>query len=171
MNTGEVMDDPQQEAVVPVMGMGRRDGLSKEDVPDGLITWEEHWEAWFAFHESYPRGESAEEYANHGGFSFGDLTQWLGRAPRTWVPRDMRTYKQFWEEMYNPSEEPVVEEEPALDNDPFSHLWYGDGVSICKSEEDVPTTPFNFDVVEGEACPLCLDKVLRWLRDWNNVED
>lgn len=157
--------------VVPVIGEGLKNGYRKEDTPDGLITWEEHWEAWFAYHEAYPRGATAEETANSGGFTFNELSQWLGHAPKSWIPRDMTMYRDYFDNMYN-SEPPTdeIEELPPVEVKQ-SHLWYGDGTSICTAEIDAPTTPFNFDVVEGPSCEKCLDKVLSWLRMWHLKEE
>lgn len=165
------IDENKPAAVVPVVGENQKNGFTINDVPDGFITWEEQWEAWFAYHEAYPTGRPCEEIANGGGFTFSELKQWLGHTPKTWVPRDFTKYKSFWEDFYNP-DEPLVEDEVAPEQEvKLSHLWYGNGDSICVAETDAPTTPFNFDVIDGPSCQLCLDKVLGWLRDWNKVDD
>ena len=50
-----------------------------------VVTWEEHLEAWNAYHRRYP-GQSAERIAERGGFGYWEITQLLGHGPKTWQP-------------------------------------------------------------------------------------
>lgn len=52
----------------------------------GSIAWEEHIEAWTDYAKRYS-GQTAERVAERGGFSYDELLDHLGHAPRTWEPR------------------------------------------------------------------------------------
>ncbi len=52
----------------------------------GTVAWAEHLLAWGGYASQYGRGQSAETMAHRGGFSFGELTEYLGRPPSTWEP-------------------------------------------------------------------------------------
>jgi len=56
----------------------------------GTIAWAEHELAWSGYavaYESSAQSQSAEQKAQRGGFSYGELIMFLGREPTTWVPR------------------------------------------------------------------------------------
>jgi hypothetical protein len=71
------MDDKR----APVQGNRR---LKK--VP-GTVSWQEHIEAWEAYDKKYHCNQSVERIADRGGFCYGELCEFLGRAPETWKPR------------------------------------------------------------------------------------
>lgn len=50
----------------------------------GTISWEEHLQAWTVYDAEYRCGQSAETIADRCGFSFGELTEFLGHEPTTW---------------------------------------------------------------------------------------
>lgn len=52
--------------------------------PPGSISWEEHEEAWRDYATRFGSGQSAERIAERGGFGFCELTDHLGREPKTW---------------------------------------------------------------------------------------
>ena len=52
----------------------------------GTVAWAEHVEAWSAYAVRYGRDQSAERMAQRGGFSYGELTLYLGHEPKTWKP-------------------------------------------------------------------------------------
>jgi len=51
----------------------------------GTISWEEHLEAWRAYHAQHPE-QDAEAIARRQGFSYDELVMFLGREPTTWRP-------------------------------------------------------------------------------------
>lgn len=53
----------------------------------GSVDWAEHLEAWAVYASRYGKSQSAERIAERGGFSFGELYQFLGKAPTTWRAR------------------------------------------------------------------------------------
>lgn len=55
--------------------------------PSGSVGWAEHLEAWAVYASKYGKSQSAERVAERGGFCFGELYQFLGKAPTTWSPR------------------------------------------------------------------------------------
>lgn len=69
---------------------GSRDGGEKQGVKygphgAGAISWAEHEEAWAVYGARYS-GQDAERIAERGGFSYGELVEFLGREPTTWAP-------------------------------------------------------------------------------------
>lgn len=52
----------------------------------GTVSWEEHERAWSTYATKYGRNQSAERIHERGGFCFGELTDFLGEPPKTWVP-------------------------------------------------------------------------------------
>ena len=42
--------------------------------------------AWSAYAAQFGRNQSAERIHERGGFSYLELTEFLGHAPETWVP-------------------------------------------------------------------------------------
>lgn len=52
----------------------------------GTIAWSEHELAWSSYAAKYGRDQSAQRMHDRGGFCFLELTDFLGRAPETWVP-------------------------------------------------------------------------------------
>lgn len=75
---------------VPVQGEGvwhlhaDHPAREKGDKPPGTITWEEHVAAWNGYSSVYGKGQSAERMAQRGGFSYNELTHFLGYEPKTW---------------------------------------------------------------------------------------
>jgi hypothetical protein len=53
----------------------------------GTIAWAEHLLAWSGYAREYGRSQTAERMAERGGFSYYELTLYLGREPTTWAPR------------------------------------------------------------------------------------
>jgi hypothetical protein len=53
----------------------------------GTIAWEEHLRAWSAYDAKWRCGQTAERLAERGGFSYGELVEFLGGEPKTWVPQ------------------------------------------------------------------------------------
>jgi hypothetical protein len=51
----------------------------------GSIAWHEHEEAWAGYAREFGTGQSASRVAERGGFSYYELTLYLGREPSTWV--------------------------------------------------------------------------------------
>jgi hypothetical protein len=65
---------------------GRRAPVQRSrnfDKPAGSIAWWEHEKAW----EKYGYSQSAERIAERGGFSYGELVQYLDHEPTTWSIR------------------------------------------------------------------------------------
>ena len=52
----------------------------------GTVSWVEHELAWQDYNRRHP-GQSAERTAERGGFCYLELTDHLGCAPKTWMPR------------------------------------------------------------------------------------
>lgn len=52
--------------------------------PGGSISWAEHEAAWTAYARDNGTALSAEAVAERGGFTVGQVTQFLGRDPRSW---------------------------------------------------------------------------------------
>ena len=67
----------------PVQGENR--GCKEGPKPYGTVSWAEHLEAWAAYHKRYP-GQTAERMAQRGGFSYWEITEFLGHEPTTWEP-------------------------------------------------------------------------------------
>jgi len=55
--------------------------------PAGTISWEEHCEAYAAYHAEHGGWQSADRIAQRGGFCYAELVEFLGREPATWRPR------------------------------------------------------------------------------------
>jgi hypothetical protein len=53
--------------------------------PAGTLAWWEHVKAWEAYEQRYHTGQSAERIAERGGFCYGELTDFLGHEPETWI--------------------------------------------------------------------------------------
>lgn len=53
----------------------------------GFVSWEEHCLAWSEYVNQYGKKQSAERMAERGGFSYQELTEYLGFEPKTWTPR------------------------------------------------------------------------------------
>jgi hypothetical protein len=53
----------------------------------GTIAWAEHLEAYSGYSARYGSGQSAERLAERAGFCYGELVEFLGHEPKTWVPR------------------------------------------------------------------------------------
>lgn len=66
----------------------------------GTVTWEEHERAWREYARRYGRGQSAERLVERGGFSWSELTMFLGHEPKTWEPRG-EAHSQEWESQPN----------------------------------------------------------------------
>lgn len=58
--------------------------------PAGTVSWDEHVLAWHAYDKRYHTDQSAERIAERAGFSFEELTLFLGHEPKTWKPVDVR---------------------------------------------------------------------------------
>ena len=52
----------------------------------GTIAWAEHELAWSTYAARYGRTQSAQRIHERAGFCYLELTDFLGRAPETWVP-------------------------------------------------------------------------------------
>jgi hypothetical protein len=78
-----------------VQGEGSQNGLTPQDIPPGVISWEEHEEAWMRYHAFYPNHQTALTINMRGGFGYWELKTLLGRSPSTWRPRDETRYAQF----------------------------------------------------------------------------
>lgn len=55
--------------------------------PAGWVEWWEHELAWQGYRDRYGSSQTAVDIAERGGFSYGELTEFLGHEPTTWVPR------------------------------------------------------------------------------------
>lgn len=53
----------------------------------GSIAWAEHLQAHAAYRAICGSSQSADRIAERGGFSYGELVEFLGREPETWQPR------------------------------------------------------------------------------------
>lgn len=74
----------------PTCICGRRAPVQRSEAykrGPGTISWEEHLLAWSAYDARYRSDQSAERLAERGGFSYGELVEFLGREPATWAPR------------------------------------------------------------------------------------
>lgn len=65
---------------------GTRSGVTYKPHGEGMVSWAEHCQAWAGYAAQYS-GQSAERIAERGGFSYGELVEFLGREPTTWRPR------------------------------------------------------------------------------------
>lgn len=52
----------------------------------GSISWLEFLEAWSKYAARYGTSQSPERINERSGFSFGEVTEYLGREPSTWRP-------------------------------------------------------------------------------------
>ena len=53
----------------------------------GTVTWAEHERAWEGYAQRFGRHiQSAERIAERAGFCYRELTEFLGREPKTWRP-------------------------------------------------------------------------------------
>jgi len=148
----------------PVEGTGKRDGSSPRDIPDGYVTWDEHYEAWDNYTKTFGHAVSAETIANTGGFGYHMLQEFLGHDPKTWVPRDQVKYAGWIRKDEEPEPE-LPEANPVL----RSHIWFArDEVPICMSPDSLPENPFNFDNAEAVHCSPCLRKLHKWVAGWVN---
>lgn len=68
---------------------GTKDGVGYGPHGAGTISWAEHEQAWAVYGARYP-GQDAECIAERGGFSYGELVEFLGHEPTTWRPIDSR---------------------------------------------------------------------------------
>lgn len=53
----------------------------------GTVAWWEHEEAWLGYRKRFPssaRDQDAEMIARRGGFSYNEMTEYLGHEPTTW---------------------------------------------------------------------------------------
>jgi hypothetical protein len=58
--------------------------------PLGSVLW---WEHMIAYDDAYPRGiagQSPEQLASRGGFTYGELVRHLKRVPVSWMPGELR---------------------------------------------------------------------------------
>lgn len=69
-------------AHLPISHSAREPGA----MPQGTISWEEHVAAHAGYQRHCRSEQSAERIAERGGFSYGELIEYLGREPETWVP-------------------------------------------------------------------------------------
>lgn len=56
----------------------------------GTITWAEHLEAYSGYSALYGKSQSAERLAERGGFSYGELQEFLGHDPKAWITTSTR---------------------------------------------------------------------------------
>jgi uncharacterized protein YegP (UPF0339 family) len=52
--------------------------------PGGSISWAEHEVAWTIYARENGTALSADDIAERGGFTVGQITQWLNHEPRSW---------------------------------------------------------------------------------------
>jgi hypothetical protein len=52
----------------------------------GTVAWAEHLLAWGGYAKENGCRQTAERMAERGGFSYYELTLYLGREPSTWRP-------------------------------------------------------------------------------------
>lgn len=150
----------------PVQGMGKRDGNTPADIPDGYISWAEHYEAWEGYHKKF-RGHTAETIANMGGFTYAELVENLGHHPKTWVVRDLVRFGGFNQPSDDGSEDPVDDNSESTRL--RSHIWFaGAEKPICMMADSPPDQPFNFDSEEAYHCSPCLRKLHSWVAMWIN---
>ena len=79
----------------PTCVCGRRAPVqASHDIPvgqpgrgPGTVSWEEHALAAGEWARQYGPGQDAERLAQRGGFSFYELSLYLGHPPKTWRPR------------------------------------------------------------------------------------
>jgi hypothetical protein len=79
----------------PTCHCGRRApvqrGYRKPRRSAGSISWAEHLEAFAGYAAQYGNSQSAERLAERGGFSYGEVTDFLGHEPTTWLPIPARS--------------------------------------------------------------------------------
>jgi hypothetical protein len=74
----------------PTCICGKRAPVQRSDLHGkgpGSVEWSEHLLAWSGYDAKWHSGQSAERIAERGGFSYGELLDYLGREPATWEPR------------------------------------------------------------------------------------
>lgn len=86
------LDEPEKAFV---QGEGVFNGRTPQDIPVGYIDWDEHKEAWNAYHKRWANGQSALTINMRGGFGYWELVMLLGHAPRTWRPRVPYDHRDF----------------------------------------------------------------------------
>jgi hypothetical protein len=55
--------------------------------PAGTVAWSEHLDAWEMYARRYGSEQSAERIAERQGFGYLEMTDLLGRRPRSWQKR------------------------------------------------------------------------------------
>jgi len=68
-------------------GLGRVDGKTMPLRGAGTVEWAEYLEAYSNYAVRYGRGQTADRLAERGGFSYWEITEYLGHEPKTWKPR------------------------------------------------------------------------------------
>ena len=58
-----------------------------EGYPAGTVAWEEHLRAWKAYRVKHRNRQNADQIAERDDLSYGEITDLLGHAPKTWEPR------------------------------------------------------------------------------------
>ncbi len=96
MFTGEAMNRPTDERRARVQArsdicqhpVDRRRAIESgiKGLVPGTISWEEHERAWEAYARRYGRAQSVKRIHERMGFSYAELTEFLGHEPKTWEP-------------------------------------------------------------------------------------
>ena len=76
---GDIAKHPERAPVQPNCG-----ALTGPRSQSGSVTWQEHVEAWRAYNREHSGNPTPQRMAARWGFSYAELTHWLGREPTTW---------------------------------------------------------------------------------------
>lgn len=160
------MDEKYRPEKAKVMGEGRRNGMTPNDIPDGYISWEEHYMAWHRWNLRHRDATTAEKIEREGGFNYRQLTELLGHTPVSWELQDKQRYAEF---KLAPEDAPAdltggyIEEPPAR----RSHIRNGvSDQSVCTIEDDAPDGLFYFDLTGGPNCDKCFSKMQTLMNNW-----
>jgi len=153
-------------AMAQIQGEGQRNGRTTDDIPDGFISWDEHYLAWGVWSKRQRVAHSAEEVERMGGLSYRQVAELLGHNPVTWELRDPHRYALF---LLSPEDGPPDLTATVQDKTPPLRSHVRDGASekeICKMGDDAPDGFFFFDAAKGPHCSKCETKMELWLSWW-----
>lgn len=148
-----------------IQGEGRRNGFTPEDIPDGWISWEEHYMAWQTWAHSRREPVPAEQIDREGGFGYRQVASLLGHNPVSWEAQEQK-YSLF---EFGPEDAPTDLTAFKFNAPPPKRSHVRDGTTempICELDDDAPDGMFFFDHAEGAHCEKCFSKMQTWLNFW-----
>jgi hypothetical protein len=149
-----------------IQGEGRRNGMTSNDIPDGFVSWEEHYMAWAKWAQRHPEPATAEVIEREGGFNYRQMAELLGHNPVTWELREQQRYAEF---QLAPEDAPPDLTAPNWEETPPPRSHIRDGASeqpACEIDDDAPDGLFFFDYAMGPHCTKCFAKMQTWLSNW-----